>query len=257
MTNVSAVQLQGGDHLDDRMGSVPRAQESIHVGDQGDGRAQNLATQMGLRRIGWSKSCQQRKGIETATTEYIQERLYVQRARLQPNLPTRRPSALRRPLGPTAIASECFFSNCLEGDDTNTSRLGNDAASGGSRVNSVLVAGSPGALLGDLSGGVGEDVVALGGEALQVRVEVGDNGPLDTGEGVALNENLSTHAGVDTGDTAVVAGAVDVGGSEADRGETGVDVLEVVVVVGDAQLALVGLSVVGVAHQGTLPLLQC
>jgi len=46
-----------------------------------------------------------------------------------------------------------------------------------------------------------------------------------------------------------------VGGSETDRGETGVDLLEVVVVVGDAELALVNATVaVGVADEGALPL---
>jgi hypothetical protein len=47
-------------------------------------------------------------------------------------------------------------------------------------------------------------------------------------------------------------------GSEADRRETRVDLLEVVVVVGDAQLASVLVSVVvGVADEGALPLLRC
>ena len=48
------------------------------------------------------------------------------------------------------------------------------------------------------------------------------------------------------------------GGSEADRGETRVDLLEVVVVVGDAQLAgVLGGVVVGVADERALPLLRC
>lgn len=45
------------------------------------------------------------------------------------------------------------------------------------------------------------------------------------------------------------------GGSETDRGKTGVDLLEVVVVVGDTELALVNATVaVGVADEGALPL---
>jgi hypothetical protein len=55
-------------------------------------------------------------------------------------------SAFRRPLRLTATAFECFFSNRLEGDNTNTSRLGNNAADGGSGVSGVLVAGGPGSL---------------------------------------------------------------------------------------------------------------
>lgn len=77
------------------------------------------------------------------------------------------------------------------------------------------------------------------------------------GERVALNKHLSTHAAVDTGDATVVARAVNVRGSEADRGETRVDLLEVVVVVGDVQLACVLSGVaVGVTDEGALPLLR-
>ena len=103
-----------------------------------------------------------------------------------------------------------------EGDDTNTSRLGNNTASRSSSVGSVLVARGPGALLGNLGGRGGEQVVALVGEALLVGVEVGDDSTLDTGERGILNKHLSAHAGVDTRDAAVVAGAVDVGGAETD-----------------------------------------
>jgi hypothetical protein len=148
-----------------------------------------------------------------------------------------------------------FLTKHLEGDDTNTSRLGNNTAGRGSSIGSVLVAGSPGALLSDLGGGRGEEVVALVGEALLVRVEVGDDSTLNTGERSVLNKNLSAHAGVDTGDAAVVTGAVDVGGAETDRGEARVDLLKVVVVVGDAELAFVlGGVVVGVTDEGALPL---
>lgn len=48
------------------------------------------------------------------------------------------------------------------------------------------------------------------------------------------------------------------GGAEADRGETGVDLLEVVVVVGNAELALVlSAVVVGVTDERALPLRKC
>lgn len=88
--------------------------------------------------------------VETA--KHIQEGLYVQRARFHPTLPMQQPPALRHPFRLTAIVCECFFlSKRLEGDDTNTSRLGNDAASRGGRVGSVFVAGGPGTLQ-DVSG---------------------------------------------------------------------------------------------------------
>lgn len=146
----------------------------------------------------------------------------------------------------------------LEGDDTNTSRLSDNAASGGSSVGSVLVAGSPGTLLGDLGGGRGEEVVALIGKALLIRVEVGHDSTLNASERGVLNKDLSAHAGVDTGDSAVVAGAVDVGGTETDRGETRVDPLEVVVVVSNAELAFILTGVaVGVTDERALPLSLC
>lgn len=155
------------------------------------------------------------------------------------------------------INFECFFANnYLEGNDTNTSRLRDNGASIGSRIGSVFVARGPSSGFGDLGWRVREDVVALVSEALLVRVEVGDHSPRDAGEGVVLNEDLGAHTAVDTGDTAVVARAVDVGGTEADRGETRVDALEVVVVVSDAQLTLVfGAIVVRMTNERTLPLL--
>lgn len=48
------------------------------------------------------------------------------------------------------------------------------------------------------------------------------------------------------------------GGAEANRGKTRVDLLEVVVVVGDAELALVlSAVVVGVTDERALPLRRC
>ena len=103
-------------------------------------------------------------------------------------------------------------------------------------------------LLGDLRGRRGEDVVTLVGVALQVRVEVGDNSPLYTSERAVLHQHLRTHPRVDARDAAAVARAVHVPRAEADGGEARVDPLEVVVVVGNVQLARVlGGVVVGVA----------
>ena len=103
-------------------------------------------------------------------------------------------------------------------------------------------------LLGNLRSRRTEDVVTLVGVALQVRVEVGDNSPLHAREGVVLHQHLRAHTRVDARDAAAVARAVHVPGAEADRGETRVDSLPVVVVVGDVQLARVlGGVVVGVA----------
>lgn len=60
------------------------------------------------------------------------------------------------------------------------------------------------------------------------------------GESRALDENLSAHAGVDTGKKNAVPVVVDdVDGSEADEGLAAADVLPVVVRVGDVKLALV------------------
>lgn len=76
-------------------------------------------------------------------------------------------------------------------------------------------------------------------------------------EGGALDEDLSTHARVDTSEQElVVVGVDDVDGAEADERSTGVDVGPMVVGVGDVKLALVLAAVaVGVTNQGSLPLL--
>lgn len=104
----------------------------------------------------------------------------------------------------------------LEGDNTNTSALSYDIANGGCSISGVSVGSLVGALLGDAGGAVGEDVAGLGREALLIGVKVSHDGELGVSEGVLLNENLSTHAGVDTRDTTIVARAVDVAGTEAD-----------------------------------------
>lgn len=95
-------------------------------------------------------------------------------------------------------------------------------------------------LLGDVDVAVLVDVVALSGKAILIAVEVGDNRAPDIGEGCLLNENLSTHARVDArGVDVLVAGAEDVGGTEANRRGAAVDVVPVVVVVRHVQSTLI------------------
>ena len=68
-----------------------------------------------------------------------------------------------------------------------------------------------------------------------------ENSALDRiGEGGALNQNLRAHTSVDTGKKDLVPIVVDeVDGGEADEGLATVDVLPVVVGVGDVEFALV------------------
>ena len=146
-------------------------------------------------------------------------------------------------------------SNCLEGDNTDTSALRHDAADGRNRVNSVLVARCERALLGDLGRAVAEAVVLLGSKARLVRVKVCDDSLCRVCKRRRLDEDLGAHARVDARNAPVVARAVDVRRSEADRGQARVAVLEVVVVVRHAELALVLRSVaVRVADERDLPL---
>lgn len=71
-----------------------------------------------------------------------------------------------------------------------------------------------------------------------VGVEVGDHSEKDVVEGVLFHAGDGAHAGVDARCGGVLeAGRVDVGGSETEGWETGVDVVEPVVVVGDVELA--------------------
>ena len=106
--------------------------------------------------------------------------------------------------------------NNLKGNNTNTSALLHDTANARSRINSVLVVRRKRTLLGNLRRAVGENIVLLDSEALLVGVEVSNDGLVDIGEGVCLDEDLGAHARVDAGDAAVVARAVDVAGTEAD-----------------------------------------
>ena len=79
-----------------------------------------------------------------------------------------------------------------------------------------------------------------------LRVD-GQNGPVDVLENCAFNQSLSSHAGVNGSDakfTAVVDIVENVGSAESEQRHAGVDVLPVVVGIGDAQLALVFAAVV-------------
>lgn len=82
----------------------------------------------------------------------------------------------------------------------------------------------------------------------------GADGLGGVGEDGGLDEDLSAHAGVDTGSEDVVVDVVDdVGGTEADRGDTRSDVLPLDVGVGDVELAgVLGGVAVGVADEGAL-----
>lgn len=124
-----------------------------------------------------------------------------------------------------------------------------------SAVEGVLVLGLEAALLGDLGGaGAAEDVADVAGEAGLVAVEVGDDGAVDIVKDVVLGQHLGAHAAVDARGRAVLEDRVeDVARAEAQRGQAGADVDEGVVVVGDAQLALVLCGVaVRVADQASL-----
>lgn len=78
---------------------------------------------------------------------------------------------------------------------------------------------------------------------------------LGRNEDVVLNEDLSALAGVDAVGDVLVVVVVEVAGTEAERGTAGVQVVQVVVGVGDSQVALVlGAVGVGVADEGGLPM---
>lgn len=78
---------------------------------------------------------------------------------------------------------------------------------------------------------------------------------LAAGENVVLDEQLGTLAGVNAVGDGLVVIVVDVAGAEAEAGAAAVDIGEVVVVVGDGQVALVlGAVVVGVSDERALPL---
>lgn len=146
----------------------------------------------------------------------------------------------------------------LKSDNTNTSALRNNVTDASSRIRGVRIRSLVRALLGDLGRAVGVDVTRLGSESLCLGIQISHNGAVGVGEGRLLDEHLGAHAGVDAGNAAAVARAVDVAGAEADRGKARVDVDEGVVVVCYTELAGVFASVaVRVANERALPLQRC
>lgn len=112
------------------------------------------------------------------------------------------------------------------------------------------------ACLGDSGGGgASKNVSNVLDVTLGIRVQISNHGQLNVQEVVVLHASNSAHARVDTGSWDVlIAVGVDVSGSESERWKTGVDVGEVVVVVGDVELASVLRSVgVGVTDERALP----
>jgi hypothetical protein len=99
--------------------------------------------------------------------------------------------------------------------------------------------------------GAGSEVVVVGdGVAGISRVK----GLGDAGEDVALDEDLGTITGVDSVTALGEVGVEDVAGTEADAGGARVDVVPVVVVLGDAEVAgVLGAVGVGVPDEGRLP----
>jgi len=149
--------------------------------------------------------------------------------------------------------------NRLEGDLT-SSGTGVDAGAGvAGRGGSVRIWWGKTSDLGDSgSAGSSEDVVALNSLTIGAGIEIGHNSQWDIGEAVLLNQDLGTHAGVDTGGWAVgEAAAVDVTGTETEGWETGVDVIPAVVVVSNLELASIfGGVAVGVTDERALPVVM-
>lgn len=122
----------------------------------------------------------------------------------------------------------------------------------------VVVWWSKRASLGDISWAVLKDVVSRNSIARLVAVQVGRDRKANVGEAGLLYKDLGTHAGVDSrGWTVLEAGAVDVSSTESDGWQAGVDVGEVVVVVGDLEVASVfGAVAVRVSNKRSFPLLN-
>lgn len=122
----------------------------------------------------------------------------------------------------------------------------------------IVVWWSEGAFLGDIRRAVLKEVIRGNSISWLVAIEVGRDGKADVGEAGLLNKDLGTHAGVDSRGWAVLkAGAVDVSSAESDGWQARVDVGEVVVVVGDLEVAGILVAVVvGVANERSFPLLN-
>lgn len=96
----------------------------------------------------------------------------------------------------------------------------------------VAIRWRQGADLGDSGRAIEVDVVPVNRISGLVTVEVGDDGELGGGEVVLLDQHLGAHSAVDArGRVVLETRAEDVPGAEAERGQTRVDVGEVVVVV--------------------------
>lgn len=125
----------------------------------------------------------------------------------------------------------------------------------GASHESVLVGDAGERALGGLVDAAAEVDIVDGGSALGLGVDRGD-GSLGVLKGAGLDQDVGTHASVDTsgadGEEVVV---VDVDGAEADRGVARVDIEPVVVGVGDVELAgVLGGVAVGVADERGLVL---
>lgn len=104
----------------------------------------------------------------------------------------------------------------------------------------VAVRRRVGARLRNLSIAVDKHVVPLHSEARVVGIEVGHDGAPHVAEVRVLNENLRTLTRVDArGWDVLVAAGVDVTGAEAQRRSPRIDIVPVVVVVGDTEVAAV------------------
>ena len=147
----------------------------------------------------------------------------------------------------------------LELDDTDTSAPVNNRAHTTRRIGSVSVRNSQAAGLRDANVTVRKDVIFLHRIAIFIGVKIRDNSLLGVREGRLFDKHLRAHARVHTGGWVVdVAAAVDMAGTEPNRGKTGAHLLEKVVVVSDVEFACVLCGVrVGVANERALPLHIC
>lgn len=109
----------------------------------------------------------------------------------------------------------------------------------------VVVWWSEGAFLCDIRWAVLKEVTGGNSIAWLVAIEVGRDGKADISEAALLDKDLGAHAGVDSRGRAVLkAGAVDVSSAESNGWKARVDVGEVIVVVGDLEIAGILVAVI-------------
>jgi len=115
--------------------------------------------------------------------------------------------AFGKPLAACRLESHHTYTCALVHNSTDTAR----------RVGRVLVWHTgQGSCLGDADVAVGEDVVPLDSKAIDVRVQVCDDGALGVGEGGFFDQDLRAHTGMHTrGRVVGEAAAIDVAGAEA------------------------------------------